>query len=107
MARPMLSASHFTLDQLQYRRVSYMGKILAGMLALTITAILSSGTYLHAQETAPVATPAAPAPTAPVAPAVEAPAEPEKKMDGEKAKKLKKGKKGGKGKKKGKEKKNG
>ena len=81
-----------------------MGRILAGMLALTITAMFSTVTYLHAQETAPVAAPAAPAPAAP---AMGAPAETEKKVDGEKEKKGKKGKKAGKGKKKGKEKKNG
>lgn len=81
-----------------------MGRILASMLALTITAMFSTGTYLHAQETAPVVAPAA---TAPAAPAMGAPAETEKKVDGEKEKKGKKGKKAGKGKKKGKEKKNG
>ncbi len=81
-----------------------MGRIIASMLALTITAMFSTGTYLHAQETAPVAAPTAPAP---VAPAMGAPAEAEKKVDGEKEKKGKKGKKAGKGKKKGKEKKNG
>lgn len=84
-----------------------MGRILASMLALTITAMFSTGTYLHAQETAPAEVPAAPASTAPATPAVDAPAEGEKKVDVEKGKKGKKGKKAGKGKKKGKEKKNG
>jgi hypothetical protein len=81
-----------------------MGRILASLLALMVTAMFSTGPYLHAQETAPVAEPVAPAPAAPTA---GAPAETEKKVDGEKEKKTKKGKKGGKGKKKGKEKKNG
>ncbi|MBX9696336.1 MAG: hypothetical protein K2Z81_28370 [Cyanobacteria bacterium] len=84
-----------------------MGRILAGVLALTITAMFSTGTYLHAQETAPATSaPVAPAET-PTAPAVGTPAETEKKADGEKEKKGKKGKKAGKGKKKGKDKKNG
>ena len=81
-----------------------MGRILAGMLALTIAVMFTAGPSLHAQETAPAVAPAVPALAAP---AVTAPAEPEKKMDGEKEKKGKKGKKAGKGKKKGKEKKNG
>jgi hypothetical protein len=76
--------------------------MLASLVALTMIAVFSTGTYLHAQETAPAS-----ATSAPVAPAVSAPAETEKKVDGEKEKKGKKGKKAGKGKKKGKEKKNG
>lgn len=86
-----------------------MGKILASLVALTMIAVFSTGTYLHAQETAPAPTTSAPvAPAvAPAVPAMSAPTETEKKMDGEKEKKSKKGKKAGKGKKKGKEKKNG
>ncbi|MEK7299884.1 MAG: hypothetical protein AAB072_02190 [Nitrospirota bacterium] len=84
-----------------------MGRMLASLVALTMIAVFSTGTYLHAQETAPATSaPVAPA-AAPTAPAVSAPAETEKKVDGEKEKKGKKGKKAGKGKKKGKEKKNG
>jgi hypothetical protein len=93
--------SVFTNSLLGKGVTDIMAKFFLSVLALTVIVTFSVGTFVRAQEAAPVAPPApsTPAATAP------APAEAEKKMDGEKEKKGKKGKKSGKGKKK--DKKNG